>query len=123
MPAEGAVEIGQVGEARFGGNVGDLAIPPTPIAQQRRGLAQPPLQHVMSEAFAGFFEEQMYVAWRNAEQECDCDCAQARIAAAALDLIHNGGKARGARATLLCQVARVAFRTKKQGNEIVDMRD
>ena len=51
------------------------------------------------------------------------DCAQAGIAAAALDLAQNGGKARGTSAALFRQVARVTFRSKNEGNEIVDMRD
>src|ERR1700733_7361447 len=123
MPAEGAIKIGQIGEARFSGYLGDLAVPPERIAQQCRGLSQPLLQHVMGEALSGFFKEQMHVARRDTEQKRDRNCAQARIAAASLDLTYNGGKARGARATLSRQVARVAFHTEKQRNEVVDMRD
>ena len=57
MPAEGAVEIGQVGETCFGGDVRDLAMAPSRVAQQRGGLFEAPFQHVMAEALAGFFEE------------------------------------------------------------------
>src|ERR1700729_3463655 len=72
MPAEGAIEIGQVVEARFGGNVGNLAMAQTRIAQQHRGAFEAAFQHVMREALAGFFQEQMHVARRDAERACDC---------------------------------------------------
>ena len=57
MPAKGAVEIGQVIEARFGGDVGDLAMTRSWITQQHSRLFQTLLPHMMRKAFAGLFEE------------------------------------------------------------------
>ena len=48
VPAESAVEIGQIGEAGFGGNGRNLAMTPARVAQQRGGLFETPLQHVMA---------------------------------------------------------------------------
>ena len=67
MPAKGAVEIGQIGETCFGGDVCDLAMAPSRVAQQRGSLFEAPIQHVMGEALAGFFEEKMDVARSNAK--------------------------------------------------------
>src|SRR5580698_3836789 len=78
---------------------------------------------MMGEALAGFFEQEMHVARRDAEQKRDRNCTQARIAAAAIDLTQNGAKERGATATLLRLVAHVTPPTEKQRNEIVDVRD
>ncbi len=51
--------MGQIGETRFGGNIGNLAMTPLRVAQQRRGFVQPPFQHVMGEALAGLFKQKM----------------------------------------------------------------
>jgi hypothetical protein len=98
---ERAVEIGQVGEAHFSGDVGDPAMALQRITQQHHAPFQPPLQHVMAEALAGLFKQQMHVARRDAEQTGNRSRAQAWISAAALDLAENGGKTRGASATAL----------------------
>ncbi|HEX3939576.1 MAG TPA: hypothetical protein VHX43_18900 [Xanthobacteraceae bacterium] len=123
MPAKSAIEIGQIIEAGFGGDFGDLARVILWIAQQRRGLFQASLQYMVGETFACLFEKEVHVARRDPEQERDRDCTQAGIAAAALDFAQNCGTTRRAAATLLRQVARVAFRAEKQSCEIVDMRD
>lgn len=67
MPAEGTVEIGQIREARLGGNVSDLAAAPIRFAQKRGGRIQAAAQYVMREALAGFFEQEVHIARRDAE--------------------------------------------------------
>ncbi len=88
------------------------------IAQQRGGLFQPPFQHVMGEALAGLFEQQMHVARRDAEQHRNRDSAQARIATATLDLVQNGGKARGASAAFLRDRAPFTLSAKRERDKI-----
>ena len=96
VAAEGAIEIGQIGETGLGGDVGYLAITPRGSRNSAAALSQAPFQHVMRETLAGLFKKQMHVARRDAELTGDCQRAEIRIGAAAIDLPQDGGAARRA---------------------------
>ena len=96
-------------------------MPPPRIAQQCPGLLQTPLQHVMGEALAGFFEQQVNVARRNAEQRSDTGRTQIEIAAAALDLAQDGDATRRSGPAFLRKPVRIAADAERESDQIDDV--
>lgn len=66
MLTEGTAETGEVGKAGLSGSLGDAAIAPARVTQQRRCFFQATLRPMACKALAAFFEQEVGVTRRDA---------------------------------------------------------